>query len=73
MRLLLTFIVTVLSSVGAVCLFCILVERLTSSSFISLLLFFPLFFVTIVGSWLVSVKITQPKPGHVPELQARKA
>ena len=71
MRLLLTFIVTVVSLVGAVCLFCVLVERLTSSSFISLLLFFPLFFLAIIGSWLVSVKIT--KPGQGPELQARKA
>ena len=73
MRLLLTFIVTVVSSVGVMCLFCVLVERLTSSSFISLLLFFPLFFLTIVGSWLVSVKMTQPAPAHAPELQARKA
>jgi len=72
MRLLLTFMVTVFSSVAAVCMLCVLVERWTSS-FTSLLLFFPLFFLTIVGSWLLSVRMTEPRPGHAPELHARKA
>ena len=72
MRLLLTFMATVFTTVAVVCVLCILVEKWTSS-FTSLLLFFPLFFLTIVGSWLLAVRITEPKPGHAPELQPRKA
>jgi len=64
MRLLLTFLITVVGAIVALSLLCVLVEQWTSP-FTSLLLFFPLFFLTIGASWLISVKITQPKPGHV--------
>ena len=63
MRLLLTFMLTVLSAVVVLCVICVVAEKWTSS-FTSLLLFFPLFFLTIVGSWLASVRMTQPKPGQ---------
>jgi hypothetical protein len=63
-RLLLTFVVMVVCAVAVLCGVCILVEKATASSFVSLLLFFPLFFVTIVGSWLISVRLTAPHHRH---------
>ena len=71
MRLLLTFMAMVFTTVAAVCVLCILVEKWTSS-FTSLLLFFPLFFLMIVGSWLLAVE-ESPSPSQDTRPSFRRA
>ncbi|HYJ87170.1 MAG TPA: hypothetical protein VEW46_14005 [Pyrinomonadaceae bacterium] len=63
MKLLVTYIFIVASAVLGIASLCVLAEKWTSP-FTSLAVFFPLFFLTIWVSWLVSVKLTQPKPVH---------
>ena len=63
MNLLVTYISIVVTVVFGVAALCVLIEQWTSP-FTSLALFFPLFFLTIWVSWLVSVKLTQPKQVH---------
>ena len=63
MSLLATYLIIVVSVIVGVAALCVFVEQWTSS-FASLALFFPLFFLTIWVSWLLSVKLTQPKQRH---------
>jgi hypothetical protein len=65
MTLLVTYLIIVFSTVFGMAALCVALEQWTSP-FTSLLLFFPLFFLTIWVSWLLSVKLTKPKPTPTP-------
>jgi hypothetical protein len=58
--LLVTFLVTVSVGMATVAWIGVLIDRMTSP-FVSLLIFFPLFFLTIWLTWRLSVKLTAPK------------
>ncbi len=60
MNLLITFLVTVTVGIAGASWIGVIVDKLTSP-FISLLIFFPLFFLTIVVAWKLSVRLTEPK------------
>ena len=60
MGLLVAYIIIVVSTIFGAAVLCVFIEQWTSP-FTSLALFFPLFFLTIWGSWLLSVKLTEPK------------
>ena len=60
MNLLITFLIAVIIGIVGVAWVGVLVDKMTSS-FTSLLIFFPLFFLTIWLSWKLSVKLTAPK------------
>ena len=60
MNLLITFLVVVAAGILGAAWVGVLVDKMTSS-FTSLLVFFPLFFVTIWLAWKLSVKLTEPK------------
>lgn len=60
MNLLITFLITVIIGIVGVAWVGVIVDRMTSP-FISLLVFFPLFFGMIWLTWKLSVKITAPK------------
>ncbi len=60
MNLLITFLITVAVAIFGVAWVGVLVDKMTSP-FISLLIFFPLFFLTIWLTWRLSVKLTEPK------------
>jgi hypothetical protein len=59
-NLLITFLITVAAGIFAVAWVGVMIDKMTSP-FISLLIFFPLFFLTIWLTWRLSVKLTQPK------------
>jgi hypothetical protein len=59
-NLLITFLITVVIGIVGVAWVGVIIDRMTSS-FISLLIFFPLFFGTIWLTWRLSVKLTEPK------------
>ena len=61
MHLLVTFLVAVTVGIVGAAWIGVIVDKMTSS-FVSLLVFFPLFFLTIWLSWKLSVKFTEPKP-----------
>jgi hypothetical protein len=60
MNLLITFLVTVAAGIFGAAWIGVLIDKMTSP-FISLLVFFPMFFLTIWLAWRLSVKFTQPK------------
>lgn len=60
MALLVTFIVTVTAGIVGVSWASVIIDKMTSP-FVSLLVFFPLFFLTILVAWKISVKFTEPK------------
>jgi hypothetical protein len=60
MNLLITFLVAVIIGIVGVAWVGVIVDKMTSS-FTSLLIFFPLFFLTIYVTWKLSVKLTEPQ------------
>jgi hypothetical protein len=60
MNLLVTFVIAVIVALVGVAWIAVIVDKLTSS-FVSLLVFFPLLFLTIWLTWRLSVKFTEPK------------
>lgn len=60
MNLLVTFLIVVAVGIFGIAWVGVLVDKMTSP-FTSLLVFFPLFFLTIWLAWKLSVKITEPK------------
>ena len=60
MNLLITFLVVAAVGIFGVAWIGVLVDKL-SSPFVSLLIFFPLFFLTIWLAWKLSIKLTEPK------------
>lgn len=60
MSLLVTFFVAVTLGIAGISWAGVLLDKLTSP-FISLAIFFPLFFLTIFIAWKFSVKFTEPK------------
>ena len=61
MHLLVTFLVAVTLGIVGVAWVGVIVDKM-ASTFVSLFVFFPLFFLTIWLSWKLSVKFTEPKP-----------
>jgi hypothetical protein len=59
-NLLVTFLITASIGISGVTWIGVLVDKMTSP-FISLLVFFPLLFLTIWLSWRLSIKVTEPK------------
>jgi ABC-type dipeptide/oligopeptide/nickel transport system permease component len=59
-NLLITFLITVTIGIFGAAWVGVLIDKMTSP-FISLLIFFPLFFLTIWLTWRLSVKLTEPK------------
>jgi ABC-type dipeptide/oligopeptide/nickel transport system permease component len=59
-KLLLTFLIAVTLGIVGVSWAGVLIDKMTSP-FISLVVFFPLFFLTIFVTWKLSVKFTEPK------------
>ena len=60
MNLLVTFLITVSIGIFGAVWMGVLIDKL-SSPFVSLLIFFPVFFLTIWLSWKLAVKFTEPK------------
>jgi hypothetical protein len=60
MNLLITFLATVTVGIVGVSWLGVIIDKMTSP-FISLLIFFPLFFLTILVAWKLSVRLTEPK------------
>lgn len=60
MNLLVTFLITVSVGIFAMAWVGVIVDSMTSP-FISLLVFFPLFFMTIWLAWKLAIKLTEPK------------
>ena len=60
MNLLITFLIAVIIGIVGVAWVGVIVDKMTSP-FVSLLVFFPLFFLTIWLAWKLSVKFTEPK------------
>ena len=60
MNLLITFAVTVTIGIIGASWLGVLIDKMTSS-FVSLTIFFPLFFLTVWLSWRLSVRLTAPK------------
>jgi ABC-type dipeptide/oligopeptide/nickel transport system permease component len=59
-HLLVTFLVAVTLGIVGAAWIGVVVDKMTSS-FVSLVIFFPLFFLTIWLCWKLSVKFTEPK------------
>jgi ABC-type dipeptide/oligopeptide/nickel transport system permease subunit len=59
-KLLITFLVAVLVAIVGIAWIGVIIDKMTSS-FVSLMVFFPLFFLTIYVTWKLSVKFTEPK------------
>jgi ABC-type dipeptide/oligopeptide/nickel transport system permease component len=59
-NLLVTFLITVTVAIVGVSWIGVIIDKMTSP-FISLLIFFPIFFLTIYLCWKLSVKLTEPK------------
>lgn len=60
MNLLVTFVISATIALGGIAWLSVIIDKFTSS-FTSLLIFFPLFFATIYVAWKLSVKFTEPK------------
>jgi len=60
MNLLITYLITVLLGQSAVIAIALLIDQI-QTPFISLLVFFPLFFGMFWLAWKVSVRLTEPK------------
>jgi ABC-type dipeptide/oligopeptide/nickel transport system permease component len=59
-NLLVTFVIAVTIGIVGISWVGVLIDKMTSP-FISLVIYFPLFFLTIWLTWRLSVKITEPK------------
>jgi len=59
-KLLITFLIAVTLGIVGATWAGVLIDKMTSP-FISLVVFFPLFFLTIFVAWKLSVKFTAPK------------
>jgi hypothetical protein len=59
-NLLITFVVSVLIAVAGVSWIGVMIDKI-ASPFVSLFVFFPLFFLAIFVSWKLAVKFTAPK------------
>jgi hypothetical protein len=59
-NLLVTFLVAVAVAIFGISWLGVMIDKLTSP-FVSLLIFFPLFFLTIYVAWKLAVKFTEPK------------
>lgn len=60
MNLLVTFLIAITIALAGLAWVGVIVDKLTSP-FVSLLVFFPLLFLTIWLTWRLSVKLTEPK------------
>lgn len=60
MNLLITFLIAVTVAITGLVWIGVLIDKMTSP-FVSLLIFFPMFFLTIWLAWRLSVKLTAPK------------
>ena len=60
MNLLVTFLIAITIALAGLAWVGVIVDKLTSP-FVSLLVFFPLLFLTIWLTWRASVKLTEPK------------
>jgi hypothetical protein len=60
-NLLVTFVISITIGIVGVAWIGVIVDKMTSP-FVSLLVFFPLLFLTIWLTWRLSVKFTEPKP-----------
>ena len=60
MNLLVTFVVAIIIALFGLAWVGVIIDKMTSP-FISLLVFFPLLFLTIWLTWRLSVKLTEPK------------
>ncbi len=63
MNLLVTFLVIVTIGIVGASWVGVLIDKMTSP-FVSLLIFFPVFFLTIWLSWKLAVRLTAPKSTH---------
>lgn len=61
MNLLVTFVISITIGVVGVAWVSVIIDKMTSP-FVSLLVFFPLLFLTVWLTWRLSVKFTEPKP-----------
>jgi hypothetical protein len=59
-NLLITFVVVVIIALTGLAWLSVAVDKFTSP-FVSLLIFFPMFFLTIYLVWKLAVKITEPR------------
>jgi hypothetical protein len=62
MNLLITFLVAIIFAIGGIAWLGVIIDRFTSP-FMSLAIFFPMFFLTIYLVWKLAVKLTEPKTG----------
>ena len=60
MNLLITFLVAIIIAIVGIAWISVIIDKMTSP-FVSLLVFFPLLFLTIWITWRLSVKFTEPK------------
>ena len=60
MNLLITFLISITIAIVGVAWIGVIVDKMTSP-FVSLLVFFPMFFLAIWLTWRLSVKFTEPK------------
>ena len=60
MNLLVTFVISIIVGIVGVAWVGVIIDRMTSP-FVSLVVFFPLLFLTIWLTWRLSVKFTEPK------------
>jgi hypothetical protein len=60
-NLLVTFVISITIGVVGVAWVSVIIDKMTSP-FVSLLVFFPLLFLTVWLTWRLSVKFTEPKP-----------
>jgi hypothetical protein len=60
MNLLVTFLITVTLGIVGASWAGVIIDKMTTP-FVSLAVFFPLFFLTIFVAWKIAVKFTEPK------------
>ena len=60
MNLLVTFVISIIVGIVGVAWVGVIIDKMTSP-FVSLVVFFPLLFLTIWVTWRLSVKFTEPK------------
>jgi hypothetical protein len=59
-NLLVTFVISIIVGIVGVAWVGVIIDKMTSP-FVSLVVFFPLLFLTIWVTWRLSVKFTEPK------------
>jgi ABC-type dipeptide/oligopeptide/nickel transport system permease component len=60
MNLLITYLISVSIALAGISYLGVIIDKFTSP-FMSLLIFFPMFFLTIFLVWKLAVKLTEPK------------